>query len=138
MEREKQVDESWKETASEEKENLEKAAEGSTSQESGGGAQQEKQVEINFVNYVTSLGFQALIFMGEVPNPITNQTEKNLIQSKFIIDTLDMLKGKTEGNLSDQESNFLDNTIHDLQMKYVEVVKKEQEQPSGEQSEENK
>ena len=52
------------------------------------------QIEINFVNYITSLGFQALIFMGEIPNPLTNQTEKNLIQSKFIIDTLVMLKEK--------------------------------------------
>ena len=31
-----------------------------------------------FLNYVTSLGFQAMIFMGEIPNPVTNQIEKNL------------------------------------------------------------
>ena len=52
--------------------------------------------EINFSGYLTSLAYQALIFMGEIPHPMTNQTEKNYDQSKLIIDTLAMLREKTK------------------------------------------
>src|SRR6185295_18184507 len=115
MNKEKHVDESWKESASKEKQ---------TPGEQPGDEQQ--IMEINFLNYVTSLGFQALIFMGEIPNPITNETDKNLMQSKFIIDTLVMLKDKTKGNLNEQEANFLEATLYELQMKFIETVKNEQ------------
>jgi len=84
------------------------------------------EYEINFVNYVTSLGFQAMIFMGEVPYPGTDKIEKNLVQAKFIVDTLIMLREKTKGNLNGQEENLLSASVYELQMKYVEAVKKEQ------------
>ena len=64
--------------------------------------------------------------MGEVPNPGTNETEKNLEQAKFLVDTLTMLKEKTEGNLNDQEKNLLDASVYELQLKYVDMIKKEE------------
>lgn len=88
------------------------------------------EMEINFVNYVSGLGFQAMIFMGEIPNPVTNEMDKNLQQSKFLIDTLVMMKEKTAGNLSDQEDGLLGATLYELQLKYVEAVKKDKEAPS--------
>ncbi len=84
-------------------------------------------MEINFVNYVSGLGFQAMIFMGEIPNPVTNEMDKNLQQSKFLIDTLVMIREKTKGNLSDQEDGLLNATLYELQLKYVEAVKKDKE-----------
>jgi hypothetical protein len=114
MNKEKYVDESWKEQASEEKEK----PEAPEAQEAEG----EQEVEVNFLNYVTSLGFQAMIFLGAIPHPATNQTEKNLTQAKFLIDTLGMLKEKTVGNLNDQEGNLLESSIYELQMKYVQAV----------------
>jgi len=119
MDRDKHVDESWKESASKEKEIP-------AGQEAEAYAEQ-PPIEINFLNYITSLGFQALIFMGEIPNPITNEPEKNLMQSKFIIDTLVMLRDKTKGNLTEQEANFLEATLYELQMKFVDTLKKEGE-----------
>ncbi|MGE0269065.1 MAG: DUF1844 domain-containing protein [Candidatus Omnitrophota bacterium] len=78
-------------------------------------------IEINFLNYVTSLGFQALIFLGEIPHPVTNQKEENIGQAKFLIDTLVMIREKTKGNLDDKEENLLDASIYELQIKYVEI-----------------
>ena len=127
MNREKHVDESWKESASKEKEKEAPEGQGQEAQE----GQEHQPIEINFLNYITSLGFQALIFMGEIPNPMTNETEKNLMQSKFIIDTLVMLKDKTKGNLNEQENNFLEATLYELQLKFVEIVKNEQAQGGG-------
>ncbi len=146
MDREKYVDESWKESATKEKEKLKQMMGRSTPQTSSDHAEKtaashrspepvEPQPEehqpssssegahgINFINYVTSLGFQALIFMGEIPHPMTNQIEKNLEQSKFIIDTLAMLREKTKGNLTKQESDLVNTTLYELQLKYVDAV----------------
>ncbi|OGX38806.1 MAG: hypothetical protein A3G91_03705 [Omnitrophica WOR_2 bacterium RIFCSPLOWO2_12_FULL_50_9] len=77
------------------------------------------------MNYVTSLAFQAMVFLGEIPNPMTNETEQNLQQAKFVIDTLVMLRGKTKGNLTKKESDMLNATAYELQMKYVELASKE-------------
>ena len=118
MDPEKNIDESWKESASQEKQTIDQKNEGSEEGMAG--------IEINFLNYITSLGFQALIFMGEIPNPITNESEKNLNQARIIIDTLIMLKEKTNGNLNDQENNLLEASIYDLQMKFIEIMKKEE------------
>lgn len=139
MDKEKYVDESWKEQASEEKDKLASAVnreeqsseppqaqtEGRSSEDSSkveSGPEQGHEVEVNFLNYVTSLGFQAMIFMGEIPNPVTNKVEKNLTQAKFLIDTLSMLKEKTSGNLDDQEKDLLENSVYELQLRYVQHV----------------
>lgn len=86
---------------------------------------QDEQPELDFFNYVASLGFQAMIFLGEVPNPMTNQTEKNVKQAKFLIDTLVLLREKTSGNLTKEEAELLNGSIYELQLRYVEAAKKE-------------
>lgn len=134
MSKEKYVDESWKEQASLEKNVLgeesqlqdDQATPGSAqtpqqSPEAQKGAEQPQAMEVNFLNYITSLGFQAMIFLGEIPNPVTNEVDKNLDQAKFLIDTLSMLGEKTAGNLSDQEKELLENSVYELQMKYVQI-----------------
>ncbi|MDD3374751.1 MAG: DUF1844 domain-containing protein [Candidatus Omnitrophica bacterium] len=78
------------------------------------------QVKIDFLSYVSSLGFQAMIFLGEIESPVTKKKETNLLQAKFIIDTLVMLRDKTKGNLEPQEDNLLNVSIYELQMKYVD------------------
>ena len=87
----------------------------------GGGSQ---EVQVNFFTYITSMGYQAMIFLGEIPNPMTGQSEKNLRQAKFMIDTLVMMKDKTKGNLNEQESSYLEGTLYELQMKFVELLQK--------------
>jgi hypothetical protein len=148
MEREKQVDENWKDAAAAEKtiskddlapsgddspqfivDDFEKQPDGQKPRPSSSGSfgEQDPQdapaEEINFINYVTSLGFQAMIFLGEIPHPATGETEKNLDQAKFIIDTLVMIRERTKGNLDSREENILNGSIYELQMKYVEGLK---------------
>lgn len=45
----------------------------------------------------TTLATQAMIALGQVPNPITGKTEMRLKQAKHYIDTLGMLEEKTKG-----------------------------------------
>jgi hypothetical protein len=79
--------------------------------------------KLDFFNYIASLGFQTMIFLGEMPNPITNQVEKNLKQAKFLIDTLVILRDKTKGNLSKEEDDLLNGSIYELQLRYVDLSK---------------
>lgn len=81
--------------------------------------------ELDFFNYVASLGFQAMIFLGEVPNPISQQVEKNLKQAKFLIDTLVIIREKTVGNLTKEEGELLNGSIFELQRRYVEIAKEQ-------------
>ena len=134
MDNEKHVDESWKDNVARDKEAPgagEDKAGGSVDgcscghdhgQEDAPGAHGE--LEVNFFNYIMSLGYQAMIFLGEVPNPMTGKSEKNLRQAKFLIDTLALIKEKTRGNLSPEEDNILVSSLYELQMKYVELAQK--------------
>lgn len=114
----KNIDESWKEKAETQKEKPQAA------DEKEGQPGEAGEYEVDFTGYVTSLGFQAMIFLGEIPHPATNQTEKNLKQAKFLIDTMVLLRDKTKGNLTQQEQSILDAAVYELQMKYVELVQK--------------
>jgi hypothetical protein len=104
----KNIDESWKDAV--EKEKHEEALKTE---------HDHPAPEVSFSNFITSLGLQVLVFLGEVESPLTGQKEENVQQAKFIIDTLDMLKEKTVNNLADDESNLLDNLLYELKMKYV-------------------
>ena len=106
----KRVDESWKDAISKEK--------GEVKSE-----QEFTPPEPTFSFFISTLALQASIFLGLIPNPATNKTEKNLDQAKFIIDTLDMLKEKTNNNLQDEEKTLLENTIYELKMQYLSVSK---------------
>ena len=87
---------------------------------------QSQEPELDFFNYIASLGFQAMIFLGEMPNPITNQVDKNLKQAKFLIDTMVVIREKTTGNLSKEEAELLNGSIYELQMRYVQALKSEE------------
>ncbi len=135
MDREKHIDESWKEAVSGEKEILAGGGQKENcgddcgcghSHEHAEGDEPSDSMEINFTNYVSSLAFQSLIFLGELPNPLDDsKLEKNLPQAKFLIDTLIMIREKTKGNLTPEEDNLISTTVYELQMKFVDLLKKE-------------
>lgn len=77
--------------------------------------------DFNF--FVTTMGLQASIFLGVLENPVTKKKGEDLTQAKFIIDTLEMIKEKTSGNLTQEENNLLENVLYELRMQYVEKTK---------------
>lgn len=78
-----------------------------------------KLPEADFSFFITSLAMQAAIALGQMPNPINQKIEENLGQAKLIIDTLGMLKEKTQGNLSAEEDSLIDNFLYDLRTQYL-------------------
>ncbi len=98
----------------------EKAAAGSAGEKPEEGKSEEFYVpEVNFYNFIISLSTTALFHLGDFPDPATQKAEKNLAAAKQIIDTLSMLKNKTEGNLDENERNLLDGVLYELRLRYV-------------------
>ena len=92
------------------------------------GKKEEKQdreslPKINLVTFVLSLSSSAMFHIGEIPNPETGETKKNLPLAKQSIDIIEMLKEKTKGNLDSDEEKLLDHILYDLRMKYVDALK---------------
>jgi hypothetical protein len=85
--------------------------------------QQEAALPLNFSTFILSLSTQALVHLGEIPNPIDNKLSADLLAAKNMIDILGMLKEKTKGNLDNSESGLLDTILYDLRLKYVERVR---------------
>ena len=67
----------------------------------------------------------AMMAMGKIKNPVTNRIDRNLDYAKVSIDTLDMIKIKTKGNLSDYEEKFLTEALKDLKLNYVSELDKD-------------
>ena len=72
----------------------------------------------SFSILVSTLSTQALASMGYIPDP-SGQPMTNLPMAKHFVDTLAVLEEKTKGNLDDEESSLLTETLHQLRMAFV-------------------
>ncbi|MFQ5645401.1 MAG: DUF1844 domain-containing protein [bacterium] len=86
-------------------------------------AKSEAPGKIDFLSFLFSLSTSAMIQLGLIPDPHTNQTAKNLEQAKQTIDILGILEQKTRGNLTGEEGKFLQNSLTELRTRYVDSVK---------------
>jgi len=73
----------------------------------------------SFAMLVTMLATEAMMAMGQMPHPVTGETQVQPSQAKYLIDTLDMLREKTTGNLSPDESLLMEDILHQLRMAFV-------------------
>ncbi|MCC7404861.1 MAG: DUF1844 domain-containing protein [Bdellovibrionales bacterium] len=81
----------------------------------------QNKLEASFSTLILSIASSAAMSLGLAPNPMNNKTEKNLEMARFNIDLLVVLQEKTKNNLADDEKNFLDSVIRDLQLKFIQV-----------------
>jgi hypothetical protein len=93
--------------------------------EKASGRQADSAPEINFSSFVLSLSTSVLYHFGEVPDPITNKKQRNLMLAKQTIDILGILREKTAGNLTKEEESLLTNLLYDLRMRYVKEIEQE-------------
>jgi len=75
---------------------------------------------LDFGTFVLSIGSSALVHLGEIQHPDTEQARENLLLARQTIDLLAMLEEKTRGNLTDEEVRFLGDLLSDLRLKFVE------------------
>ena len=81
--------------------------------------------ELPFAQLVAIFHSSAMVALGKLKNPATDRIERNLEQAKHAIDTLEMLRVKTNGNLTDTEKRMLDHSLTDLRLNYVDELKKD-------------
>jgi len=65
----------------------------------------------------------ALVNLGEAADPETGERIVDLEQAKDAIDLLSLLRIKTEGNRTEQESHLLEEMLYDLQLRFVRAAK---------------
>ena len=84
-----------------------------------------------FIEFVMMHAQNAALFLGQIPNPKTGEPEINLDLARMFIDQLEMIQEKTRGNLTNEETMVLRNTLSNLQMAYVEASGVAQPQRAG-------
>jgi hypothetical protein len=78
--------------------------------------------KVDFSTFVLSLGTTALYQMGVMPEPGTGEAaEPDPLIAQQTIDTLEMLREKTRGNLEEEEQNLIDSLLYELRMRFVEL-----------------
>ena len=76
---------------------------------------------VSLSSHVFQLATAALVYMGAAKLPGTEQVEVNLPLAKLTIDTIDMLKAKTEGNRTADETSLFDDVLYQLRLSYVKA-----------------
>ena len=119
------VDEDWKSQVQAEKEaaeqNVEAPAEEAAVDAADFASQDVPLPPASLEILIGSLATQAMVSLGILPNPITNQRTTLPNQAKHLVDMLAVVQEKTEGNRTAEESAMLDDTLHQLRMAYVSV-----------------
>jgi hypothetical protein len=75
----------------------------------------------SFTAHVFQVATAALVYMGAAQVPGAEKVEKNLPLAKLTIDTLDMLKAKTDGNRTPDETALLDDLLYQLKLAFVQA-----------------
>lgn len=68
---------------------------------------------------VGALAQPIALYLGDAKLP-DGQTMENLDLARLHIDLLDLLEEKTQGNLTSEESSFLNDLLYQLRLRYVE------------------
>jgi hypothetical protein len=80
-----------------------------------------RDFEITFERFLASLYMTAMLQLGLMRQQ-GGQPQVDIIAARQTIDTLSLISEKTKGNLTPVEENFLQNSLYELRMAYVEVT----------------
>jgi hypothetical protein len=80
-----------------------------------------KEFEMTFERFLASLYMTAMLQLG-LMHQQGEQPRIDIIGARQTIDTMSLLAEKTKGNLTPTEQNFLQNSLYEVRMAYVEVT----------------
>jgi Domain of unknown function (DUF1844) len=80
-----------------------------------------KDFEMTFERFLASLYMTAMLQLGLMREQ-GGQQRIDIIGARQTIDTLSLIGEKTKGNLTPREESFLQNSLYELRMAYVEVT----------------
>ncbi len=101
------------------------AGEGSIPLPGGGVLRDEDEREaplpVGFTELIHPFLLVGLAGLGVLPQPDTNEPEVNLRAARAAIESLELLRAKTEGNRTPEETRLLDQALYELKMQYIEA-----------------
>jgi hypothetical protein len=80
-----------------------------------------KEFEMTFERFLASLYMTAMLQLG-LMHQQGEQPRIDIIGARQTIDTLSLIAEKTKGNLTSTEEAFLQNSLYEVRMAYVEVT----------------
>jgi hypothetical protein len=120
------IDEDWKSKVEAEKEEAAKAKPAATTPKAEGADSSDMNdppmPPASFELLLTTLATEALVALGQVPHPATGKTQVQRNQAKFLIDTVDILRQKTAGNLTTSEQAVVDSLLHQMRLVFVQTA----------------
>lgn len=96
---------------------------------------QDQQRQLLMMSLIQQHQQIAMIGLGKIINPATDEIQKDLGSAKFAIDTLDAFEHFTKGNLGEELEAFLTQTLTNLRLNYAdEAAKPDEASSNGESS----
>lgn len=90
----------------------------------------EQRLTALFANFVQSQANLALLMLGRVPHPQTGEHLHDPESARLFIDQLEMIQERTRGNLSPQETEFINSALTMLRLAFVEAINQPAPQPA--------
>ena len=78
---------------------------------------------LEFSSLVLPFFTQGLLSLGQIKEEEEKEDTQNLSLAKRMIDLLDLLKERTKGNLKSEEEQFIESSLHQLKLSYMEKAK---------------
>jgi hypothetical protein len=76
------------------------------------------EADPRFNEFVLFQAQNAGLFLGQIPHPQTGEKSVNLRAAQSVIDSLEMLAAKTDGNLTENETKLLTMALQNLRPLY--------------------
>ena len=84
-----------------------------------------------FLTIIQMFQLEGMVALGKMLNPASGELARNLEHARYVIDILEVLQEKTSGNLADDERRFLEQTLSNLRLNYVEETGNPSSPPIG-------
>ena len=76
----------------------------------------------SFELLVTIFVTEAMVALGQIPNPLDGKSSFSPEHARYAIDMLQVIQAKTSGNLSPDEAAMLESLLHQLRLAFVSVT----------------
>jgi hypothetical protein len=127
------IDEDWKSQVEAEKAEAAKAKPAPaapTTKEDSSDVTDPPMPSASFELLLTTLATEALVALGQVPHPVTGKMQAQRNQAKFLIDTVDVLRQKTAGNLTTSEQQAIESLLHQMRLVFVQTADRPANSPT--------
>ena len=79
------------------------------------------EMKPDFIHIFTTFAMQAMIAMGRMENPVSGESKVDMKMARYFVEVLGVLTEKSEGNLTKEEEQHVEATIHQVKLAFVEA-----------------